>query len=201
MKKKRVSKAPEMRKAEIITAARELFDLEGIEKTRISDIVSKVGVAKGVFYYYFRSKDEIVETILEEIANEMTLSINAILKSDSTLYKKIFDVLALYLDFIDQFTTDDENKLPDYKEIQNNVLGAKKVRTLLIDTLNDLVREGVKLNLLSADYPLLTLSVLECGFMNTDKTDAVSEKAIYSITENALGMPKGALTDFIGQKN
>ncbi|HIW20674.1 MAG TPA: TetR/AcrR family transcriptional regulator [Candidatus Dorea intestinavium] len=199
MKKKRVSKAPEMRKAEIITAARELFDLEGIEKTRISDIVAKVGVAKGVFYYYFSSKDEIIETILLEIENEMTLSINEILKSDTTIYRKIFEVIALYLDFIDQFTTDTSNKLPDYKEIQGNVLGAKRVRTLLMNTLQTLIEEAATDGLLNAPYPLLTLNVLECGFMNTKEIDAITAKTIYSITENALAMPKGALTDFIDQ--
>lgn len=188
-----------MRKAEIITAARELFDLEGIEKTRISDIVAKVGVAKGVFYYYFSSKDEIIETILLEIENEMTLSINEILKSDATIYRKIFEVIALYLDFIDQFTTDTSNKLPDYKEIQGNVLGAKRVRTLLMNTLQTLIEEAATDGLLNAPYPLLTLNVLECGFMNTKEIDAITAKTIYSITENALAMPKGALTDFIDQ--
>ncbi len=47
----RISKDPEERKNEIVDAAEELFVTKGYEKTSISDIVKKVGVAQGLFYY------------------------------------------------------------------------------------------------------------------------------------------------------
>ena len=59
----RIIKEPEERKEELIDAAEELFIVKGYENTSINDIVDKVGVAKGLFYYYFKAKDEILNAI------------------------------------------------------------------------------------------------------------------------------------------
>ncbi|AEI45749.1 TetR/AcrR family transcriptional regulator [Paenibacillus mucilaginosus] len=55
----RIAKDPQERRNEILDAAMELFHTKGYEHTSVSDIVKKVGVAQGTFYYYFRSKEEI----------------------------------------------------------------------------------------------------------------------------------------------
>lgn len=67
MGRKRVVKAPEERRRELMAAARELFVKVGYEKTSISDIVKHIGVAQGTFYWYFQSKDEILQAILREM--------------------------------------------------------------------------------------------------------------------------------------
>lgn len=50
-------------KETIIEAAWELFYEKGYEETTINDIISKAGVTKGSFYYYFRSKDTLLGTL------------------------------------------------------------------------------------------------------------------------------------------
>ena len=67
----RVTKEPEIRRAELIEAARQLFDKNGIKNTQVSQIVEKVGVAKGLFYYYFKSKDEIVNEVVDLVMSEL----------------------------------------------------------------------------------------------------------------------------------
>lgn len=61
----RVTKDPQIRMAEIINIAEELFNANGYQETQISDIVKAVGVAQGTFYYYFKSKENVVEAILK----------------------------------------------------------------------------------------------------------------------------------------
>ena len=53
----RISKEPEARKQEILETAMKLFAEKGYEKTSISDIVKEIGVAQGLCYRYFPSKD------------------------------------------------------------------------------------------------------------------------------------------------
>ena len=48
----RVVKKPEERKAEMVAAAAKLFAQQGFVRTSVSEIVSAVDVAKGLFYYY-----------------------------------------------------------------------------------------------------------------------------------------------------
>lgn len=57
----RITKNPEERRNEILDAAMELFAIKGYEHTSVSDIVKKVGVAQGTFYYYFNSKEDIAK--------------------------------------------------------------------------------------------------------------------------------------------
>ena len=49
----------ERTKKQIVQAAINLFEANGFQKTRVSDIVAQAGVAQGTFYLYFRSKEEI----------------------------------------------------------------------------------------------------------------------------------------------
>lgn len=65
----RISKEPEERKQEILETAIKLFAKDGFEKTSISDIAREIGVAQGLCYRYFPSKDVLFQTALDEYAN------------------------------------------------------------------------------------------------------------------------------------
>ena len=67
----RISKAPEERREEIIEAAQRLFIQKEFLKTKVSDIVKEVGVSQGTFYYYFKSKEEIVDAIVDNYVGEI----------------------------------------------------------------------------------------------------------------------------------
>gem|GEM_PF-442563 len=59
----RISKDPDVRRTEIMTAALQLFTTQGYEGTSISAITDAVGVAKGLFYHYFASKADLLNQI------------------------------------------------------------------------------------------------------------------------------------------
>jgi len=64
-KRPRISKPTDERRAEIVECARRLFAERGFTATKISAIVRELGVSQGVFYYYFESKESVVEAIIE----------------------------------------------------------------------------------------------------------------------------------------
>ncbi len=51
----------------ILQAAIEVISEKGLDKTSISDIVKRAGVAQGTFYLYFRSKNALVPAIAENL--------------------------------------------------------------------------------------------------------------------------------------
>lgn len=55
-------------------AALELFNSAGYEKTMVADIVKKAGVAKGTFFYYFPTKEAVLEAICMRWATELAAS-------------------------------------------------------------------------------------------------------------------------------
>ena len=79
----RIMKAPEERRSELITTARKLFSTKGYEQTTVSDIVKAIGVAQGTFYYYFESKKDVLDAIIEELINEQQAILRTIVEDDS----------------------------------------------------------------------------------------------------------------------
>lgn len=55
-----VKKTPEQWKQEILDAAQQLFSSRGYEETSVSDIMDMAGGAKGMFYRWFQSKEEVM---------------------------------------------------------------------------------------------------------------------------------------------
>jgi len=57
----------ERRRAALIDAALALFSSEGVTATSVDDIVRSAGVAKGTFYLYFATKDDIVGAVAQRM--------------------------------------------------------------------------------------------------------------------------------------
>jgi len=64
----RIAKAPDERRSELIACAQKYFYSKGYESTSVRDIVDEIGVAKGTFYYYFDSKQAILEALVAELS-------------------------------------------------------------------------------------------------------------------------------------
>lgn len=68
---KRVTKAPEERRLEIVQTAERLFREIGYANCSVDMIIRDIGVAKGTFYYYFKSKEEILGAIADRMLGQI----------------------------------------------------------------------------------------------------------------------------------
>lgn len=60
------SKAAVDKRRQILDAAVRVFARQGFHATRVSDIADEAGVAYGLVYHYFRSKDEVLNELFVE---------------------------------------------------------------------------------------------------------------------------------------
>ncbi len=60
---------PEARKLEILEAAERLLQAGGAQ-VRVEDVVREAGVAKGTFFLYFPTRDDLLETIRDRLVSE-----------------------------------------------------------------------------------------------------------------------------------
>ena len=65
---RRIIKPPDVRRSELLEAATRLFARDGFEAVTVSDITVEAGVAKGTFYLYFDSKEELVGALWQRIS-------------------------------------------------------------------------------------------------------------------------------------
>lgn len=73
----RVVKDPDVRRDEIVAAARELFAEQGVVGTTFNDIARRVGVTRGLVYHYFPEKQALVEHVLDEWTEEFVTELRA----------------------------------------------------------------------------------------------------------------------------
>lgn len=62
-KERKTKKENKELRRKIIDCAWELFEQKGYNNTTVSDIIKASGTSKGGFYYYFRSKDELLDSL------------------------------------------------------------------------------------------------------------------------------------------
>ena len=61
----------ELKEKQLFDSAYDLFLTQGIEKTSISDIVNKAGIAKGTFYLYFNDKHDLLNKLILKKSNKL----------------------------------------------------------------------------------------------------------------------------------
>lgn len=82
----------------IINTARRLFSKYSYLGVSMSDIAKKLNITKAALYYHFAGKAEIYENVLDNVFNDLNLSI-AQAMSESTTDKKLHRLIKNYLDF------------------------------------------------------------------------------------------------------
>lgn len=66
----RVLKKPEERRNEILDAARSLFMTRGYDATTVNDIIDAVKLSKGAFYHHFTAKTDVLDALVQRMADE-----------------------------------------------------------------------------------------------------------------------------------
>src|SRR5580765_7662219 len=85
------------RRQELLDAAVRVFARKGFRAARVGDIAEEAGVAHGLLYHYFRSKDEVLETIFRETWSALVLETERIEESGDALREQLLHFARLYL--------------------------------------------------------------------------------------------------------
>lgn len=85
---KKNSKKPEIRRQELIDVAARLFTEKGYEAVSVRDILDVVDGAPGMFYYYFKSKQDIYIAAMEQYITERLERKCKLLEDESVPFEK-----------------------------------------------------------------------------------------------------------------
>jgi AcrR family transcriptional regulator len=89
--------AQEEKRRQILDAAVRVFAAKGYHTCRVSDIAEEAGVAYGLVYHYFKSKDAVLESVFRQTWTDMLATIQSIEELDASAREQIRKVVEVVL--------------------------------------------------------------------------------------------------------
>jgi TetR/AcrR family transcriptional regulator, fatty acid metabolism regulator protein len=89
--------AQEEKRQKILDAAVRAFARKGYHACRVGEIAEEAGVAYGLVYHYFGSKEEVLQTIFRDTWEQMLARIREVEEADDDAPEKVRKVTALLL--------------------------------------------------------------------------------------------------------
>ena len=197
----RVVKEAAERRNEILDAAEELFVTKGYDKTSTNDILDKVKIARGTLYYHFKSKEDILNAMIDRINSSLIARAEAVAKDKSV---PIVERIVMTISSL-RVNTDIGNEIITLVHKPQNALMHQKMQKSLVEgvlpILTDLVNEGNKEGIFDVKYPKETTEMLmlysTIAFDDDyDESPESSKKRIIAFlinTERLLGAKEGSL--------
>jgi AcrR family transcriptional regulator len=197
-----VRKDPEVRKAEIFEAALRLFNEKGYDATAISDIVKDVGVSQGAFYWYFTSKEDILEEAADVLAARMYEEFEAIVDNE---HLGAGDKLDRFFEAMEKAALEggqlvEEIHAPGHKHYHDKI--ARSIGASLLALVNRLIAEGIDEGVFDVPDPeAASLFILLPGMFSHGDEDLpmLSEmsverwiEAYHEMAYRILGFKRGA---------
>jgi AcrR family transcriptional regulator len=93
-----VNATPADKRRLILDAAVRVFARQGFNGCRVSDIADEAGVAYGLVYHYFRSKDEVLDTLFLERWNVLLEAIRETDRQDISPREKLHAIASFIVD-------------------------------------------------------------------------------------------------------
>lgn len=202
----RIVKDAEERRNEILDAADELFAQKGYDGTSTNDILEKVGIARGTLYHHFKSKEAVMDALIERYSARLLGAANDIAadKSIPVVERLIRTVMSMNL------RGGSSKEIMDHIHKPNNALMHQKIQKIIIKEvppiLTEMIREGMDQGIFSTLYPYECMEMIVIYATTVFDHDMVvmtdEERAsrvlafIYHI-ERLLGAENGSLLEMM----
>jgi AcrR family transcriptional regulator len=175
----RIVKKAEVRRAEIVEAARFLFQTQEYEKVTMQDVMERLEIAKGTIYHHFQSKDELLEAVVENIVEEQIVRMQQVVDEaeGSTLDKLRLLVQA------GRSAEGGEEILETLHHSGNVSMHTRLLATALIGQAPlyaELIRQGCEEGLFRTEHPL------ECAEYILSALQFLTDTGVYPWTQEQL---------------
>lgn len=169
----RIVKEANERRNEILDVAERLFCTRGYDNTSTNDILAEIGIARGTLYYHFKSKEDILDGMIDRILSGIIRKASRIALDESipVLERLTQTVLAANVD-----TKTGDMILEQVHKPQNALMHAKMQKRLLqelIPLFLKMIEDGISQGLMQTEDPEDTIEMLLL-YSNTVFDDSIA---------------------------
>ena len=201
----RIVKKPDERRKEIIQAARELFQEKDYDKMTMQDLMKKLNIAKGTIYHYFSSKEDLLESVVEDLIYEELKRKKQLLKSTQGSNLNALEKFRMLVT-TDTMAENNEQILESLHHPGNTLMHTRLLGFYIIKLapiFAAVIEEGCEQGVFQTEHPRECAEFLFSGFQFltdlgfypwSQKQLARRAKAFPSLIETQLGAPKGSFS-------
>lgn len=120
-------KKGERRKQELLKIAYKMFLSKGYENTSVDDIIEAAGIAKGTYYYYFESKEQTLEEVIDMMLDAMVEKAEMVQVQDIPVQQKLIGVMMCFR------PDESESTIGEALHNQENIVMHEKTNRKLIE--------------------------------------------------------------------
>jgi len=153
----RIIKKHDERRTEFLNTAQEFFFTRGYEQTAVETIIKKMGLSKGTFYYYFKSKEDLLDALVERLSKKILEEVRKIVnKEDLDAVTKLNRAYAVtrsvklenleLLKVLLKVLYDDKNISFRFKIYRSSI-------EILAPEFRKIIRQGIKEKVFNTPYP------------------------------------------------
>lgn len=196
----RIVKEHDERKNEIIDTASHIFAQKGYDKTSVNDILNAIGIAKGTFYHYFKSKEEVLDAVIAKATELIAERVEAVSDNpELTPEDKLLGVF-MAMQIENQM---EEGFLEEMHRPENALMHQKSlvsIISVLTPILSQIVAEGVEKGVFYSEYPEQYMQIFLASattlfddgiFQVEPEKQAMLFQALISLLEKMLGVESG----------
>lgn len=201
----RIVKEAEERKNEILDVAERLFGTKGFDGTSTTDILNEIGIARGTLYYHFKSKEEILDAMIDRMTGNLVSDASGIAaqKDVPVLQRLTQMMLALNVN------NDLGHEIMEQVHKPQNALMHQKMQERLLARVDPivtaLIEEGIAQGICQTDHPaeVAEMTMLYSSTVFDDLARYSGEERqkkiaafVYNL-ERLLGMERDSLREAI----
>ncbi|RFU64166.1 TetR/AcrR family transcriptional regulator [Bacillus sp. V59.32b] len=151
-------------KEKIMEASIHLFDEKGFMETSVQEIVEYIGVTKGTFYYYYKSKEELLRDINHNYIDNLVKKQEAILKDgNKDCTSKLQEIIYMVIANIKPYKKNARIFFREMRHLSESHLEEIKAkRNLFRKNYQKLIEEGATLGVFNQNFSpdILTFGIL-----------------------------------------
>lgn len=201
----RIVKEAGERKNEILDVAGRLFAKKGYDSTSTNDILEEIGIARGTLYYHFKSKEDILDAMIDRMMGQMLVQAKALAGQKEIPVQRRLTMIIQAL----QIRGGPGDEIMEQIHKPQNALMHQKIQNRLLTELNPLltglIEEGIAQGICQTDYPseVVEMTLLYVNTVFDDLTVHSEEERrrkiaafIYNL-ERLLQMEKGSMLEAV----
>lgn len=198
---------PDLKKREkILDALQELLETKNIKYISVSEIASKAGIGKGSIYYYFPSKDAIVDALIERsYAQPLQTAKNLAEQTEVSSFTRMAMLFQACRNSSAAFLNQNQHSITSTSAQDLSFLHQKYLRYLISElkpALTAIIQQGITCGEIHFDHPaalaeiaLIVLAVKLDNSLLPSSTEDIEEtlKGLIALLERGTDVPPGTL--------